>query len=151
MTDPVSAAVADAKAAAAKIIAAPLPTPAAATSLLTKLKSALGPLWAKVKSMLASILTPLLTPAIRIVGYAIAALLVASGIYVAGAVHEHKIMAAKQAAAIAAYKKEADNAISAANAARDAAQKKFDDSRANPPRGVISRVRKPARDPFRRD
>ena len=98
-----------------------------------------------------ALLSLVASPLIRVAVYALLAIGAVTGVYVKGRVDEHKVMYAKQLAAIAAAKKEDADAIAAANAARDAALKKFDDGKFNArPRGLFGRVRNGS-DGFARD
>lgn len=135
------------------------PAPASKTSVLQALEAVPGgaantaaAAVSKLKAPMLSLLTAFAAPIARILGIAALALAVVGGAYVKGHVDEHKHMVAVQAAEIAQVKKEANDAIAAANAARDAAQKKFDTSRANPrPSSLPGRLRKPATSGFSRD
>lgn len=101
--------------------------------------------------MIATLLSLVASPLIRVAVYALLAIGAVTGIYVKGRVDEHKVMYAKQQAAIAKAKKEDADAIAAANAARDAALKKFDNGGFSAhPGGLFGRVRHGS-DGFSRD
>jgi hypothetical protein len=102
--------------------------------------------------MLLALLPALLSPVVRVVGLALAALAIVASIYVKGRVDEHGTMVKHEQAALAELKKEQKDEIAAAEAARAAAEKKFDAGRYNArPSGVRGRLRPRPSDGFSRD
>ena len=88
-----------------------------------------------------TLLSLVASPLLRRSGYALLALGIVTGAYVKGRHDDYKYMYAKQQAAIAKAKKEDADAIAAANAARDAALKKFDNGGLSAhPGGLLGRV-----------
>lgn len=84
-----------------------------------------------ILSVLLSVLSVIGTPIGRAIGYALLAVSLVGGVYVKGRYDEHKVMYRHEQTVLAQQKKEADDAIAAANAARDTAQKKFDNGKFN--------------------
>ncbi len=102
-------------------------------------------------TVLLSLLTAIASPLGRAIGLALVALSLLTGVYASGRVHQYQVDKAHEQAVLVQQQKEADNAIAAANAARAAAEKKYDDSlRARRP-GILPRRVRDGSDGFARD
>lgn len=91
-----------------------------------------------------ALLSLLVSPAARLLGIALLAVSLVTGAYVKGRVDEHKFVTVK-------IEKEAADAVAKANAARAAAEKKFDSGRDNNRPSIVPGWVRHGSDGFARD